>query len=455
LQTEVASQDNLTQLVEKDLYRKEEWVTRLRGMASHNDGVDLDTLAKLIPTAYTQPDVNDRLDAYADDLARKVRQSFPTHVINRRLEKDDLKLGPQHAELKAAVHTFLKNAVNQGFHLGRTPVEPFLQQHGETVFDGIDDDHKSLAETGAKLLTRAYQMTPSDDAMTTLLDLGFTSARQVVAIPKAEFVARYWERFGSRQATETVCDKSVQITSITFNIYTMAKKIDSAPPIGAISGSPEQHTEAKDKLKSWLKEHPTMESLFGSLDFYACEHCRSVLSPAAYLVDLLRFVDPAQQDWEHTLAHWKRTHNEREYTGPDYHYLKPYDALILRRPDLPHLPLTCENTHTALPYIDLVNEILEYVVANHQLDENAVHDTGAATSAELMAEPHHIIHKAYDTLKGRGASYPLTLPFDLWLETVRRFCDYFETPLWQMLDVFRPSDELFAPAVNPTGYCRA
>ena len=41
----------------------------------------------------------------------------------------------------------------------------------------------------------------------------------------------------------------------------------------------------------------------------------------------------------------------------------PYGVLAERRPDITNLPLTCENTNTALPYIDVVNEILEYWVA--------------------------------------------------------------------------------------------
>lgn len=452
LQAEITSQDNLTQLVEKDLYQKEAWIERLKGIASANNVVNSDELEKLIPSGYAQKELNDRLDAYADDLAGKVRRTFPTHVVNRMIEKDELKLGVQHSSLKTPVQIFLKNAVDKGFQLGRTPVEQFLKQHSETVFDGIGEDQRGLAETGVKLLTRAYQMTPDNDTMTTLLALGFTSARQVAGISKIEFVDRYWERFGSRKVTETVWDKSVQITSVTFNIYTLAKKVDSETPISAISGSPEKHSEAKEKLKSLLKEYPTMESLFGSLDFCECEHCNSVLSPAAYLVDLFRFIDAPGQDWEQTLNIWKQRHNGREYIA-DYNYLKPYDALILRRPDLPHLPLTCENTNTALPYVDIVNEILEYYVANNQLSPDAVHDTGEATSAELMAEPHNVIPLAYDKLK--EARYPLTLPFDLWLETVRHFCDYFETPLWQVLETFRPSDELYAPAENPERYYRA
>jgi peptidoglycan hydrolase-like protein with peptidoglycan-binding domain len=449
LQAEIVSQDNLMQLVDSDLYRKEQWISRLNALAN-NDALNL---AKLIPLAYTQKELSDRLEAYAEDLASKVRQSFPTYVVNRMLENDELTLGVQHVEMKAPVQTFLKNAVATGFQLGSTPVDQFLKQHGETVFAEMDDNNKTLAEAGAKLLTRVYQMTPNDESMKTLLGLGFTSARQVVAIPKIDFVNRYWERFGSHTVTEKVWDKSEQITSVTFNIYNLGKKINSTPPIMAISGSPERHREDKDKLNSLLKEYPTMEALFGSLDFCECEHCRSVLSPAAYLVDLLRFIDPAEQDWKQTLEHWKCTHNQREYTKAPYNYRKPYDALIQRRPDLPHLPLTCENTNTALPYIDLVNEILEYFVANEKLDAEAANDTGEATSSELIAEPHNITPKAYDILK--GACFPFVLPFDLWLETVRRFCEYFETTFSRVLDVFRRSDDLYAPAENPETYYRA
>src|SRR5205085_4590119 len=63
---------------------------------------------------------------------------------------------------------------------------------------------------------------------------------------------------------------------------------------------------------------------------------------------------------------------------------------------------------------------------------------------ELLAEPQNIIAGAYNTV--RQEKYPLALPFDLWLETVRRFCEYFETPFWQVLEALRAGDELFVPA---------
>jgi hypothetical protein len=166
-----------------------------------------------------------------------------------------------------------------------------------------------------------------------------------------------------------------------------------------------------------------------------------VLSPAAYLVDLLQFVDAEPQLWDNFLADWENKHNGQDYTVK---YKKPYDALIERRPDIPHIPLTCENTNTVLPYIDVVNEILEYYVANdNKLDDRAAHDTGDATSEELLAEPQNVVAEAYDELQ--KARYPLNLPFDLWIETVRKFCDHFETPLWRLLETFRQGDELFNP----------
>jgi hypothetical protein len=42
---------------------------------------------------------------------------------------------------------------------------------------------------------------------------------------------------------------------------------------------------------SLIRRVPTMESLFGSMDYCECQDCQSVLSPAAYLVDLLQYVD--------------------------------------------------------------------------------------------------------------------------------------------------------------------
>ncbi|HKV08115.1 MAG TPA: neuraminidase-like domain-containing protein, partial [Thermoanaerobaculia bacterium] len=421
------------ELVEKGFYRPEKWADEVRALAANGE-----PLAALIPPAYEAEQVEERLSAYAEDMARKVRLSYPTQVIAHRIEHDpsgEWKLGngaPDTAKV-------LKNAAAQGFRLGETPVEAFLRDHPGVV-TGADAD---AARQGMKTLQRVYQISPGDDAMPTLMSLGLTSAYDVVALPQEMFLERYGSYFASLDQARLVYRKAQQVTSVTYNLFTIAKKLESDTPVHGLSAPAEVRDEVKKELE---KQFPTLESLFGSLDFCDCDHCRSVLSPAAYLVDLLQFVDVEKEVWENFLAKWKKEHGNADYPHVDAggKALRPYDVLIERRPDLANIELTCSNTHTALPYIDIVNEILEYYVAHGKLDEAAAHDTGEATTPELLAEPQNVIAEAYDEV-GK-ARYPLDLPFDLWLETVRRFCDAFDTPLWQLLETFRPGDELFAPA---------
>src|SRR5829696_7102136 len=149
-----------------------------------------------------------------------------------------------------------------------------------------------------------------------------------------------------KEEARLVYRKAKQVSSVTYNLFTIAKKLDSDPPIRGMSAPAEVRESVKKEL---TKDYPTMESLFGSMDYCECEHCRSVLSPAAYLVDLLQFLDPEPEVWSNSLAQWKDAHNQQDYTTK---YKQPYVELIQRRPDIPHISLNCENTNTALPYID-------------------------------------------------------------------------------------------------------
>ena len=420
------------ELVEQGFYQPDKWKAEVRAVA----GNDKQKLKALIPPAYEAENVEDRLSAYSEDMARKVRLSYPTQVVGHMVEQDtadEFKLGTA----RSATTTLLKNAASRGFRLGQTPVESFVRDHPE-VLNGISTNMIETAKQGTKTLQRVYQITPSNEALPTLLSLGLTSAYDVVALSQAAFLDRYGHKFPSIEQARLVYRKAQQVSSVTYNLFTIAKKIDSEPLVYGMSAPVEVRESVKNEL---IKHFPTMESLFGSMDFCECEHCRSVLSPAAYLVDLLQFIDAEPEVWSNFLADWKDKHNDQDYTDK---YKKPYDALIERRPDLPHIPLTCENTNTALPYIDVVNEILEYYVANEKLDDKAAHDTGEATTAELLTEPQNVVAEAYT--KVQQAHYPLNLPFDLWIETVRQFCDYFETPLWRLFDAFRNGDELFVPA---------
>ncbi|MFN8471147.1 MAG: neuraminidase-like domain-containing protein [Anaerolineae bacterium] len=426
------------QLVKMGLYKKEAWLDRIGD----------------VPAAYAGAD--NPKDAYAEDMARKVRISYSTEVTWNMIDSGELVIEGGNADLSAA----LRKAIDKGFKLGQTAIDPFLKANPD-VLDGIADSNRRTTTDMIKTLQRVYQITPGNDAMKALLNAGLLSAQDVLAYPLDVFLERFGALFPSDDQARLVYQKAEQVSNITYSLFSLAKELDSSPPLFAMSASPEVRQAAKQEL---VKHFPTMESLFGSLDYCECEECRSVLSPAAYLVDLLQFLDRDPKVWQNTLTDWKAKHGTAPYPfrsmdafntflarwraahpgEPDPNTERtPYEILIDRRPDLPHIPLTCENTNTALPQIDLVNEILEYYVANNALHEDAARDTGDATTAELLAEPQYVITEAYGALQ--QALYPLALPFDLWIEIARAFSAYFDVPLSQLLETFRARDDLFAP----------
>ncbi len=99
-------------------------------------------------------------------------------------------------------------------------------------------------------------------------------------------------------------------------------------------------------ILGYLKQLDGFSDLFGSQVYCKCEHCSSILGPAAYFVDLMAFVD----------KHVRGTH----FSGD-----RAEHALDLktRRADLWTLELTCVNTNERIPTLEIVNEALENYIA--------------------------------------------------------------------------------------------
>jgi hypothetical protein len=440
LHQDIGASGRPSDIVSKDYHLTETWQSSLTALAG--PGGD-QALQKLIPGIYPGNTTADRLAAYSADLARKVRISFPTETVSRMIERNDLPIKDTSAP---NVTAFLNAAAPLGYRLGRTPLNAFLK----TPRTGVPQLDAGSVQS-LKTVHRLFQITPSSESLQAAVKQGFTSAYDIARYPKDTFMQKYAQAFPPGEAA-LVYGQAQMVSSVTFNFFSLAKQLDTAAPVYALSGSDADRQNAKNAI---IQQFPTMASLFGNLDYCQCEECRSVLSPAAYFVDLLDFLDGSPANPIKPVTYI----DSSGATQP----VKPLDVLIGnkdakiggRRPDLGALPLTCENTNTAMPYIDLVNEIFEYYIANNQLDSNAAYDTGSVTTEDLTAEPQHILPSVYNgTLK--QALYPLNLPFDLWIETVRAFLNYFNIPLAQVLEVFRPAStlELFSDT-NKYPYYRA
>ena len=195
-----------------------------------------------------------------------------------------------------------------------------------------------------------------------------------------------------------------------------------------------------------------LETLFGSIDYCECDDCLSVYSPAAYFVEILQY-----------LRNNNLGPNPTDPTkpNPDIHPgIKgtPLEKLFRRRPDLGCLELTCENTFTVLPYIDLVNEVMESFVVHLDEYETDTHKPKQATlevfnvddetTSELLAQPQHINYQAYCILK--DAVYPFTLPYHQPIDAIRIFLKYMGTSRYELLDTFRTATEAVSSVVSHT-----
>ncbi|HEX9200977.1 MAG TPA: neuraminidase-like domain-containing protein [Acidobacteriaceae bacterium] len=381
-----------------------------------------------VPAEIPGDTLETRRNNYAAAMAAQVRISYPTASMAQMVRGGQLKV-----PAAQGVAAFLTQHQTK-FEIGSQPVEQYIARNKIRV------DADTVA--GVKVMQRMYQVTSRDETMTTLLNEGITSAYAIAKQDKEAFVAAHSKSLGIDEATR-VYDRSTEIRNAALNVAITYMTARNGVPLGALqtpaagAGSAEggqilrpQPLGPTAANASDIIAYPTLEQLFGSMDFCSCDECRSIFSPAAYLVDLLQFLDNA--------ADGKRNAQE---------------VLFERRPDIQHLPLTCENTNTPLPYIDIVNETLEYYVANTvqplSLRGFSGHDTGEVPTEDLMASPQYVMDSAYDTV--RTAIFPAPLPFHMPLENMRRLFKAFEVPLEHAMERLRKTDVVERGA-NPYGW---
>lgn len=210
------------------------------------------------------------------------------------------------------------------------------------------------------------------------------SALKIAAVPVAEFVQTYAPELadGERQAYR-IHQTAVRIQQQAALVWANLK--DAASPFL-------QQTLFNNLPPAFLEQQqqiPGYNRLFGSLDFIECDETRSVLSPAAYFVDLMRFV-------------------EETITTPNA--IPAECQLDQRRPDLFTLTLDDGNTHELIPYIDLVNQVLETLVT-----------TADQPNAEAILAT---------------TVFPQSLPLNLPLAEIRAYLSQIDWDLPRLYDTF-------------------
>jgi len=409
------------------MWTPEQWEEKIRASTTAED--------KGYPPNIDGDDEDEKIRTYAASLTERFERAYPTMALLRHISQAE----PPALEHKAEVLRFFTD--NPDIDLRTAQLDPRLREN--------------QAAREIRMLQRSLQLAPNASAATALLTTNYHSAQRIYAAGKSRF-ARHIEKAGisKTQAEKMYANAELKYAMVLAGLMEYSLDFNRVLP-GAILPT---ITPEIIKGKNIEEDYPSLRGLFGSLDWCACEHCQSVYSPAAYLVDVLAFLKERQAK----TVGWVK------------------DVLFERRPDIGDIDLNCANTNTPLPYIDLVNEVLEDAVAPPALrvlprraepelldglasvrlrehltalgidisDEatvtviepgqrwairdRAVHykviKTGGqlhvklsrqtlGTAAELRAHPEYVNGPAYATL--RRALFPMRLPFDLWWEEAR------------------------------------
>jgi hypothetical protein len=388
------ARSSLRQLAERDAAQ---WIALIQQAI----GQDADAF----PPEVEGADFAEKSAVYAAKIIDAVAAAFPTAFVAHRLAGDEV------AHKDDLLRFFTDNPE---FELASIPVQRYLAQKPDTALAGVGN--RAAVTRELQRMERVFKLTGDYDGMRLLLNDGIDSAHTIATMGQEMFLAEYGDKLKDSTRALEIHDTALHVASMTLALYMrFGPAADLVRP--AAIPDPMESPEVAGEFPEW-------KTLFGTLELCSCEHCRSVLSPAAYLVDILQFLRKCGK-------------------GPSGE--TPLQILLKRRSDIQDIELSCQNTNTPLPYIDLVIELLE----------NAISPFGGAgvwqtrASAEQLSaypEAEHFNPKAYATLADAGQRYPWGLPFDVWLERVRLYLDHVGVQYWQVLELYLGKSALTEPA---------
>jgi hypothetical protein len=238
---------------------------------------------------------------------------------------------------------------------------------------------QSLLLNTLKTYQRTYALTRDVDDALVLVEHGFKSARDIAGRNLSEFQAtvsldptrarQYWT-----ESKKTFLNTTLALGSIIDVWWGLFDNL----AVGNV----------RPNARDYLRQLDGFQTLFGNLSFCLCAHCQSILGPAAYFVDLMKFVE------DHI--------RPQLGTGTNH----PLD-LKTRRPDLWTLDLTCACKDEPIPTLNVVNQVLENFTARNRgfrgpltdraAVSQAVYERALLSTINSFAQPFHLPLTRIDT----------------------------------------------------------
>ena len=440
--------------------------------AQHITSLDeVSRLAALSPTDWRtmlkkvakkrQPEVKPNANLvhlHASKLVRRMEKEYPQQAFNAQLERDPANPLPYAEALRAALRD------DPSFDLRTANLDVYFREKQVTAEAGAEAP-AGLEEL--KAAQRIFKLAPTYRQTNTLLAENVHSAYSIAQMGEARFVKRFGEGAAfSKSEARKVYRKALDTHHASLLLAGELLSYTHSPALAALDTVP-----STELLAAITKDFPNLKTLFQGIDLCQCEHCRSIFGPAAYLVDVLEFLK-AREVFDYTVSPPMPNNAKAE--------------LFKRRPDIGDLDLSCANSLTPLPYLDLVNELLEeatfptpgilydgplaagkapaglvsglqtsglpitpaaivyapippkteYMLRDEKLACKITPSGGKwvvyrlrqtfAEAEELAAAPEYLNESAYEVL--RLNKFAFRLPFDLFHQEARGYCNQFGIP---------------------------
>jgi fibronectin type 3 domain-containing protein len=262
---------------------------------------------------------------FASVVYTRITRAYPTAALSGRITTGKFIPPAQQTPLVQ----FFQN--NPSLELLKESIPAYLAAQGSNAFNGINPVDQAAVVANVRVLQRILRVAPNTDVAETLLSLGINSATQIAVLGEQQFFLKATAAGMTKPDAVKVYAAGAQRYASLVSLYLQLNN----DALGILPGALGQLSGLAGVSQRAVEKDQSLAALFGLQDYCATDDCTSILSPAAYLCDLLL---------------WLRNHQQVGYTV--------LDVLDGRRPDIRHLLLNCPNTDTELRYVDLVNELL-------------------------------------------------------------------------------------------------
>jgi Tc toxin complex TcA C-terminal TcB-binding domain/Neuraminidase-like domain/Salmonella virulence plasmid 28.1kDa A protein/Putative peptidoglycan binding domain len=263
-------------------------------------------------------------------------------------------------------------------------------------WEGISNTDQPIVRKQLMAYQRILNLTEDTDDKQRLLSKGFDSAMTISNETAHEFVKTSGLEVG--KARMIYAKAQEYSLSVAHSFHTIHDSIRGQFKDIAMANLD------SSLLVNDLRGIDGFSSFFGPQDFCDCKDCKSILGPAAYFVDLMGFIK-------------SNISNIFFFDKPDHPlYLKK------RRPDLWKLTLSCDNTNNLIPYLSVVNEVLQTY-----LDDQL----------SAVGNDKDIFEKMCSSSEKLSFSLPFSLP----LEELRIYLSHFGITLHQIYKILKQSED--------------